>query len=129
MLNRALASYSLHGLAPMQDVPNVSSLIEQIDMASTMATFFMRSHGVLLAPDCQDVPLQDEVDRYLRKLVLEAYYAFNETKAEALAENPNIPDWEIEGYAGDDRIFEVSISGVAQAPRGFMHLQILYRLT
>jgi hypothetical protein len=133
---RALDRYSLHLLEPMRDVPNVSSLIEQIDMAATMATFVMRSHGILLEPGCPDVPLQDEVDRYVRKLALEAYHAFNSTKEEAATEaaaapklNLPVPDCDIIGYAGEDRLFDVSISGIANAPRGFLRLQILFRLS
>jgi hypothetical protein len=113
----------------MQSVPNVSSIIEQIDLSATLATHIMRSHGMLLEPGCPDVPLQDEVDRYLRKLALEAYYAFNSTKDEAISEHTTpVPDWEIEGYAGDDRLFEVSMSGVSNAPRGFLRIQVFFRL-
>lgn len=114
----------------MADVPNITSIIEQINCATLAATDFMRRHGMLLDIGCKDVPLEDEVDVYLRRLVLESYWNFNEAKDEARREEgvPMPNDWEIEGYAGDDRLFEVTLTGLAGAPRGFMTAKIFLRL-
>lgn len=117
-------------LAPMSDVPNIVGVIEQIDHAADLATFLMRSHGRILAPGRPDVPVQDECDNYIRALVLEAYYGFQAAKEKAITEDKQCPpDYDIDGYAGDDRHFEVTVTGLHNAPRGHLTVDILFRIS
>lgn len=115
-------------MQPMQDVPNITQIVDQIDHAADLVTAMMRLHGWLLRPGDQDVPLQDEVDSYLRRLVVEAFYAFNDAKQEAKEDGQNPNDWEIEGYSGDDRLFDITVTGLADGPRGSLTAQIYLRL-
>lgn len=128
-MRRAVVKYRLGVLAPMADVPNIAGIIEQIDHAADTATFLMRSHGRILSPGRPDVPVQDETDVYLRMLVVEAYHAYQSTKAEGALERIPPADWEIEGYADDGRNFEITVTGLVDAPRGHLTAEIFFRLS
>lgn len=128
-MRRTIMRHRLGILEPMADVPNISGVIEQIDHAADLATSIMRSHGRILAPGRPDVPVQDETDTYLRALVLEAYSGFIAAKEEAITNHQPPPDSEIEGYAGDDRHFEVMITGLESAPHGHLTVDILFRIS
>lgn len=128
-MRRLVMRHRLGILAPMADVPNIAGVIEQIDHAADLATYIMRSHGRILAPGRPDVPVQDETDNYLRQLVLEAFYGFVAAKDEAIKDNTMIPpDSDIEGYAGDDRHFEVTVTGLADTP-GHLTAEIYFRIS
>lgn len=126
--------YNLTYLEEMIDVPNIGAIIEQIDHAASLATEEMRRRGIRLPSDVpdgglvpRDVPLQEHVDRYLRYLVASAYEGFMITQAEA---PPATPEWEIEGLPDYvDPMFDVTITGLEEAPRGFLVVRIARRLT
>lgn len=133
-MHRTVMRHRLGLLEPMKSVPNIAGIIEQIDHASDLATHLMRSHGWLLQPGVPDVPVQDETDQYLRMLVLEAYAGFLEAQDEAHAAATTAhvldpADHEIEGYAGDDRRFEVVVTGIVGAPKGHLSAQIFLRIS
>jgi hypothetical protein len=128
MLSGNLARYSPHGLMPLKDVPNLSTLIEQINSASIRACADMRASGAILRPGASDVPLLDEIDRHLRSLTCDAYLSYLATREEARRESPTTPDWEIEGEATDDLHFDVYLSGLPGAPKDFLTVQVSLRL-
>lgn len=126
--------YDLTYLEDMRNVPNIGAVIEQIDHAATIATDEMRRYGLTLpavVPDGQivprNIPMRHEVDTYLRYLVASAYEGFMITQSEAPA---GTPEWEIEGLPDYvDPMFDVTITGLEGAPRGFMVVRIARRLT
>jgi hypothetical protein len=145
--------YSLEHLDELKHVPNVGMIIEQIDHAAKVATEEMRRYGQTLpsmvpmgwtsehnvAP--KTVPLRADVDTYLRFMVADAYVGFCECRAEADRDATvpifskdvkvvGIPDSEIEGVPGyDDPLFDVVVTGLQDAPAGFLTARISRRLT
>lgn len=138
--------YNIKYLEEMQHVPNLGSIIEQIDQAAGRAAVDMRAHGETLPSSIpmelndvpKQVPLKSDIDTYLRFLVADAYIGFMETKDEAEREGSItvssrgaiFPEHEIEGLPSqDDPMFEVSITGLQGAPAGFLLVRISRRLT
>jgi hypothetical protein len=138
--------YNLTYLEEMQHVPNIGMIIEQIDQAALRASATMRHYGERLpsvipgepGKTPSGVPYKSDVDTYIRFLVADAYIGFVETKQAALADGSvavmypgaTIPDSEIEGLPTyDDPLFEVSVTGLQDAPAGFLVARISMRLT
>jgi plasmid stabilization system protein ParE len=138
--------YNTQYLEELAQVPNIGTIIEQIDHAATIATEEMRRYGLTLptvipgtAERPQRVPLQHEVDTYLRFLVADAYIGFSEAKQEAqehgaiavmAAGHGAIPDTDIEGFPeAFDPMFDVSVTGLSGAPPGYLTVRISRRLT
>jgi hypothetical protein len=116
--------YNLQSLWPLRDCPNVSTIIEQIDFAATLATGEMRRYGIRLTAKSVDVPVQDEVDAVLRGLVSDAFDGWLLARGEAPTETP---DHEVEGFSSDAH-FDVTITGLEDAPDLFLTARISRRL-
>jgi hypothetical protein len=138
--------YNTVYLDELGQVPNIGMIIEQIDHAALIATEEMRRYGITLPtvmPGSQEVPkrvpLLSEVDTYLRFLVADAYVGFVEAKQDAekhgaiaviTAESRSIPDTDIEGVPEmADPFFDVTVTGLYDAPPGFLTVRIARRLT
>lgn len=120
--------YSLHRLENMATVPNIDTVIEQVDAAATKATEYLRRYGMSL-PGGSDTrpPMLDEVDQYLRSLVAEAYDGFVAAREEAMAAPLPVNDDQIDGYGTDDKLFDVTLTGLEE-PRGHLTTTIALRL-
>lgn len=115
--------YSLHALHGLRDVPNVGTIIEQIDFAATLAAAEMRRYGMVLDGH-YDIPTQDTVDLVLRDLVSDAYDGYLAARNEAPS---STADYEVEGYASDAH-FDVTITALEEAPDAFLTARISRRL-
>jgi hypothetical protein len=137
--------YNLVYLEEMTSVPNVGMIIEQIDRAALLVTEEMRRYGLTLPTAIpgsdikpKTVPIQQDVDTYLRFLVADAYVGFNLAKEEARKHGAvavhsvglEVPDTDIEGLPEYvDALFDVVVTGLQGAPAGFLTVRISRRLT
>lgn len=103
---------------PLRRVPNLQTLVEQVDNAATQATVFMRLMGLCLGTT-GTVPVQADVDRYLRQLVIQAYDGFVLARDEAKTQGDNVADFEVEGFSTDDRLFDVYVTGLKGHPGSY----------
>jgi hypothetical protein len=139
---------NLKYMEELAGVPNVGMIQNEIAYAAMIATEEMRRYGLTLPTQfpggsgepARHVPLFDDVDTYLRFMVADAYVGFQVAKQEAASSgvipihtvggNNVIPDYEIEGLPEyDDPLFDVVITGMRDAPPGFLTVRISRRLT
>lgn len=106
-----MRSYNTRHLQAVGMVSNVSTVIEQIDIAATKAAVLMRAVGITL-PGI-DLPTVDDIDQRLRELVCDAY------------NNLYFPDGD--GIANDD-LFEVDVEATRDGDRELLDVQIFFRL-
>lgn len=97
-------SYNLQHIEGLQGIPNADAVIERIDLAARTATVFLRQYGMTL-PGGVGVPVLDEVDVHLRRLVSDAIDSFQQ----AVGDNPQD---EVDGVAGDE-MFDVWVESAA----------------
>lgn len=108
-------------LEDMRHVANIGQLLAQIDSTAFRFTAYLRMFGIQLSEGRGRVPLQAEVNMYLRKMVSNAY----EGLLQAARDAPRgAADLQVEGYDSDDRLFDVLVHSV-QAKPGFLELTVL----
>lgn len=95
------------GLEDLAGVPNLSTVIERIDNAATKAAMLFRMIGTTYGPR-RDVPRLDDIDRALRRLVVEAADECFRYQQQAQITKSDRVVVEVDGNAADDT-FEVDV--------------------